>query len=177
MTVKRDDVLNNPRWAGEVLRYHTWPTRRQQSVGEHTWQVLRIWHQIFGLPSPQVCSYLLWHDAGELVLGDLPFPVKARNPTLKTIGDNVEMLALNKMGGQQVHLAPLDKVRTKACDLIEMLEFGWSEVEQGNRYGEPIVEDITKALVDLREPLPPEDHHKVWGYINAGKQRHLACIR
>src|SRR6267154_1716536 len=86
----RDQVLTSARHAGTVRRYHTWPFHHQQNIGEHSWQIARIYFQIWGPLPPEVSTYFIWHDAGELVLGDLPFPVKKNNPHLKRECDFIE---------------------------------------------------------------------------------------
>jgi hypothetical protein len=162
--MKRAQILSNARFAGSVLRYHTWPTIQRQTVADHTWHVLRIWFQIWGPLSPAVSSHLLWHDAGELVLGDLPFPVKGNNPRLKHECEVVEEKAVTDMGGAPNGLLGYNKVRAKACDLVEMWEFGWMEAQLGNRFAQPIMADISKALSAL--PLTTEDKLLVSKYIS-----------
>jgi hypothetical protein len=175
----RSDILTNPRFAGEVERYHTWPTHRRQSVGEHTWQVFRIWFQIFGPLTPEESTYVLWHDAGELVLGDLPFPVKARNPGLKHVCDVIEAEALINMLG----VDPLKGISTfqrkqkaKLCELIEMLEFGLSELAQGNRLAQPIIDDtreaITRLIAQLYDGNEKEVAARACAYIENIAQRY-----
>jgi 5'-deoxynucleotidase YfbR-like HD superfamily hydrolase len=155
--VTRDDVRFNPRLAGLVKRYHTWPVLQPQTVAEHTWQVLRIWYSIWGAPSREVFSVLLWHDAGEVANGDLPFPAKSENPALKEIMDGLEHHALIRMGGGRVlppDLSPKQNLAIKVCDLIEMLEYGMHERRLGNVYAEPIVADVGEALLALRKKAP-----------------------
>ena len=161
--VTRSDILKNGRYAGCVKRYHTWPTITTQTVACHSWQVLRLYTQIFGPPSTDVTAYILWHDAGELVLGDLPFPVKARNPDLKLACDRIENEAVVAMGGFIPKLSEVEKVRCKGCDYVEMLEFGLDEVAMGNTFAQPIVDDIKDSLYKLS--MSPEDWLKVENYL------------
>jgi hypothetical protein len=161
--VKRENVLKRARFAGEVVRYHTWPMLRRQSVGEHTWQCIRIYWQIWGALPPELSTYFIWHDAGELACGDLPFPVKARNPVLKEAMDALEDAAVERMGGVNVPLAPALITRAKACDLIDMHECGIVEMAMGNRFAQPIVEDTFAALEKLA--LSPEDGNAVFKYL------------
>jgi hypothetical protein len=81
--MNRDAIELSARTAGGVQRYHTWPVLRPQTVAEHTWNVMRIWWQVYGPMSPQVSTYLLWHDAGEGQAGDVQFGAKRRYPELK----------------------------------------------------------------------------------------------
>jgi len=50
--ISRKSVLTNARFAGMVLRYHTWPTLQKQTVGDHTWQIFRIYWQILAKDNP-----------------------------------------------------------------------------------------------------------------------------
>jgi len=163
--ISRAQVLTNPRLAGGTIRYHAWVTLQRQTVAEHSYHCIRIWASVFGPPSPKVTMYFIWHDLGELVLGDLPFPVKARNSDLKAVCDRVEKDAVREMGGPDLELEGLLKVRCRCCDLLEMLEFGAMELALGNKFGAPIVDDISKALEALTPKLPPEDQIAIAKYV------------
>ena len=165
MSFTREQILTNARWAGLVVRYHTWPTHQTQDIGSHTWQLFRIYFMIFGPLPPLVSTYLIWHDAGELSIGDLPFPGKSLSPRLKKLCDTVEDLAVVKMGGKVIKLSPLEKLRTKCVDLIDMLEFGLVEIQMGNKLAQPIVDDISVAIEKLYELLPKEDQTAVRKYV------------
>ena len=162
--MKREQVLHNARMAGRVKRYHVWPMLQEQTVGEHVFQCLRIWHQIWGPPPSHITCYFLWHDAGELVTGDLPFPVKSNNDMLKHIMDKMEEEAVEKMGVPIPTLSAYERIRVKACDLIEMHEHGNIELLMGNSFGQPIVEDTFAALEKL--PLATEDSTLIFKYLS-----------
>ena len=152
----RDDILANPRFGGAVQRYHTWPTLNTQTNADHTWNTMIIWWQVFGSLSPEESTFLLWHDVGELQLGDLPFPVKSDHPALKEQCDVIEagclvgMLGHNPLKG--LSTAEI-KLKAKCCDLLEMYEFGVIEMAQGNRFAEPIVEGTARAIAKLMDTL------------------------
>lgn len=171
--VSRFDVYNNPRWAGEVMRYHTWPTRRQQSVGEHTWQVMIIWFRLFGPLSAEESSCVLWHDAGELVLGDLPFPTKRDNPQLKVICDVIEEQAVvGMMTIQPIQVSAQTLWRAKVCDLLEMYEFGLSELAQGNSLAVPIIDDIRESLLLMRQEADSDLAGQIELYMDRARARY-----
>lgn len=143
----RTSIRRDTRLAGLVMRYHTWPTLTQQTISEHTWQLLRIYIEIFGPPPPLVTYYITYHDAPELKTGDAPFPIKMENPDLKEILDRIEKKTFLEMLGKDMpELSMEEKVRVKICDLIEMHEFGVHERFLGNRYAEPIIEDTIKVV-------------------------------
>lgn len=148
--MQSSEVRRDIRLAGQVKRYATWPVLHQQSTGEHSWQVLRIYIEIFGAPSPEVTTYIVHHDSAELKVGDPPFPLKANNPDLKAIYDRLEDEAMLEMRGEALPgLPPEEKTRIKICDLLEMWEFGEQEQMMGNRYAEPIIDDTLKTVRNM----------------------------
>lgn len=167
----RESVTYSLRGAGEVQRYHTWPTIRRQSVGEHTWQVMRIWLQVFGPMSPEVSTAILLHDAGERVTGDMPFPFKREVPGLKEIMDAAEVAALQRMLGDRWEdisvLTDYERMQLKICDLIEMAEFGSTEVMMGNRYAETIVDCTLQSALEICSSLPDHLSSSVMSYLDS----------
>lgn len=148
-----------------VKRYHTWPTVQQQTVADHTWQVMRIYCEVFGAPDHTIWEYLLWHDAGEIVTGDLPFPIKAENPAIKARTDALERKWLWDTVKYSEKVTDYDKVACKVCDLIEMYEFGVAEISMGNIYGFEIRDDCRRAVTKKIEDLTIEDREKVRQYM------------
>lgn len=157
MSLKHEDIHYNGRFAGEVVRYHIWPTTRPQTIASHTWQVMRIWYQIFGPLPPEISTYLLWHDAGEIYTGDLPFMFKREHPEIKDILTPAEDRAINRMGGSLPELDADLKLKTKLCDLIEMLEFGIVELAFGNSLALPIVNVTLSVILDMKNSLATGD--------------------
>lgn len=144
-----EDITTSSRLAGQVCRYHTWPTLQEQSNAEHSWQVARVYEALFGPPSAAVEQRIRWHDAGEIVTGDLPFPVKSKNPTIKTVVDTMERQAVVDFGVELAEVSNEEKHRVKLCDLIEMWEFGTVELALGNRFAQPIVDRTKDAFMAL----------------------------
>lgn len=144
-----DDVTGSPRLAGQVRRYHTWPTLQVQTNAEHSWQVARIYEALFGPPSAVVEQRIRWHDAGEIVTGDLPFPVKSKNPDIKVVFDEMERLAVVGLGVELAAVTDEERHRMKLCDLVEMWEFGMVELALGNRFAQPIVDRTYEAFMRL----------------------------
>lgn len=163
--MSHDVVLKTPHFAGRVERYHAWPVLRKQTVGEHTWQCLRIYIQIFGNPPPTTATYLVFHDAGELVLGDLPYPVKRDNPALKKACNAVEVKGLAGMGVTLPKLSLKEKARCKLCDCIEMLETGLIEYNMGNRWAAPIAVAMEERVEAVKWALSAAERRKVDKYL------------
>jgi 5'-deoxynucleotidase YfbR-like HD superfamily hydrolase len=146
-----DSVTGSLRHAGGVERYHTWPTIRKQTVADHTYHVLRIYYEIFGPPSPEVTTYVLFHDSPEVKYGDPPFPAKRDNPELKRVYTALENQYYDEMFGFD-HSALVDDEeirRVKICDLLEMWEFGCVELRMGNQYARPIIERTLDAAMKI----------------------------
>jgi len=156
------------RFAGEVERYHAWRTLRRQSVGEHTWQVLRIYDEIFGLHDAEVARWILWHDAPELITGDVPFQTKRRWPEVKKALTEAEEVASRELDIVWPEITDLQRARIKLCDVLEMYEFGVREVQMGNQFCREVVRATAEALQDLLESLPDQRislNGQTWRYI------------
>lgn len=145
------------RAAGRVERYHTHPTIQRQTVAEHTWQVLRVWFELYGEPSSAVATTILLHDVGELKTGDLPHTLKRDHPTLKIEVTKIEKEHVGKMivynsdtlTYDVPSLSTLDQLRIKLCDLLEMAEFALDELYFGNRNARIILHNIEIAFGNL----------------------------
>lgn len=150
-----EDVVHSSRFGGEVMRYHTWPTLRRQTVMDHTGHVIRIYWDLFEEVPPEVCAYLIHHDLPEVKVGDPPHPVKLHNPRLKEVYDDLEDATLAEQIGeeraQQVlgNVTTKERLRMKLCDLLEMVEFASIEWNLGNRYAWPIFEKVGAAIDGL----------------------------
>ena len=130
---------------------------------------MRIYFQIWGPLPPEISTYLIWHDAGELVTGDIPFPFKSYNPMIKKEFDALEANAVMAMGGgTPVVLTTIEQQRVKLVDVLDMYEQGKVEVAMGNQYALPIVNDPLNVIRKLVAALPPEDRDIVSKYMGLG---------
>lgn len=157
------------RFAGQIKRYHTWPTIHTQTIAEHSYHILRIWSQVWGRPSPEVTLHAIWHDCGEMSTGDVPYPNKLRHPELKEITDHMEVEQLEKYGIELPELDTVDKRRFKITDLLEMFEYCLMETRMGNTYTEPLVHDLGANIVKLIPHDSEQNAVRVyifshWGY-------------
>lgn len=161
------DILTNSRMAGLVERYHTWPTLKRQNVGDHSWQMMRIWWHMWGPMPPEISTAILWHDAGELLAGDCSFMSKRRKPELKAILDDLEGVAVEEMGGPKagLSLTPYDQLRLKFCDWIEMLEFGFTEMAMGNNLAQPVINVCSELINTKAVQLEDDDRAALNHYM------------
>lgn len=156
----------NGRRAGGVLRYHTYPVLQRQTVADHSWHVMRIYMELWGAPEPHITAWLLHHDSAEHIVGDVPFGAKETIPEIGTrLAIAEEKIIMEAVPSCQRLLEDWEKWRLKACDLLEMVDFGWEEHRLGNTYGEAIWVNAGRALIALCETTPnkvtPQDTKRV----------------
>ena len=70
------------------------------------------------------------------------------------------------MGFRLPVLSKKEKVRCKVCDLLEMYEFGWLDRAMGNRFMDPIIDDIIRSVHKLYVVLPSDEQSQVEAYVN-----------
>jgi 5'-deoxynucleotidase YfbR-like HD superfamily hydrolase len=162
----------DPRSAGKVTRYHTWERIREQSVGEHTWQLIRIILTIHPQASRELMIYAMYHDVGERVTGDVPFPVKRERSEVKAAFDQMEHEAHLQMATAWGVLAgvrvPHEEMTTlKLAEFIEMMEWGLDEMALGNQNAALVYRRCyAQASRMLGEELPIGVAHAAERYIN-----------
>ena len=137
------------RWS---LMHGTYP----ENVQEHSLQVALVTHMLAvirnrlfsGEVNPERAAALaLYHDVGEVLIGDLPTPVKYFNPEIKTAYQSIEQTAVHKLFSMlpeelkddyQPFFEPADadrdhhelvKAADKLCAYLKCLE----EVSAGNK--------------------------------------------
>jgi 5'-deoxynucleotidase YfbR-like HD superfamily hydrolase len=192
-------VLLDTRLAGQVKRFHTWPITSHQTVAEHCWQCLRIYLSIVDKVDPHVVRHIAFHDLGEISVGDLPYPTKRDNPSLKAQMDILEQRACishlqHWKAYQPIMLTDEDKVLVKQIEMIEMAEYGMYEMCLGNSYafivadrcldavyqGEPCLKlaqyikirlDLffTQLRIPIRQPLSDHWRSNAWEKVHGGK--------
>ena len=166
------------RAAGQVKRYHTQTTIQSQTVSEHTWQMLRIWLELFGRPSADIATAIVLHDVGEEKTGDLPHMVKRDYPELKRILSKIEKEHAHILVDRCRHkdndiirpglfdLSSSDIIRIKMCELIEMAEFALDEYNLGNqKRAIDIVDNVKRAFVELVGPSTNESVERARGRL------------
>lgn len=150
-------VRSDTRMAGEVIRYHTWPTLRKQTIANHSWNVLRIVLTVWKhwVIAPGVVEYITLHDVGEIRTGDAPYPIKRDNPQLKSIMDKLEDESLMEQGIKLQSIDDMWKWRIKVAHTIEMMEFGLDELLLGSSYAGPVVTRMKIWLNEQLDQRPP----------------------
>lgn len=143
----------DPRRAGQVTRYHTWPRLREQSVGEHSWQVARILLAVWPDAPRHVLVHCLVHDAGEVAVGDVPYPAKTLDAEMGLRFSRLEGEArqeMENMGLTRSQLLSADEHKIfKMCEFVEMWEWGLHEVQMGNGYAALVARRCHSKAYDM----------------------------
>ena len=160
------------------MRYITrWGLMRNsfsENIQEHSYQTAVLAHalalirrDILGLPTPDPdrCAVAaLYHDASEILTGDLPTPIKYYNPEIKDAYKQVERIAGNRLldrlppqlRASYEHdvleddeaLAPFVKGADKLCAHIKCLE----EQKAGNAEFDTAASQTWQALKAMDRP-------------------------
>ena len=160
------------------MRYITrWGLMRNsfsENIQEHSHQVAVLAHalalirrEILKLdgPDPDRCAVAaLYHDASEILTGDLPTPIKYDNPAIKDAYKQIERVAGNKLldllppelRGSYEHLileddpevTPIVKAADKLSAHIKCIE----EQKTGNTEFDSAASQTWQAMVDMNLP-------------------------
>lgn len=160
------------------MRYITrWGLMRNsfsENIQEHSYQTAVLAHalalirrDILGLPTPDPdrCAVAaLYHDASEILTGDLPTPIKYYNPEIKDAYKQVERIAGNRLLDRlppqlrasyehdvledDEELAPFVKGADKLCAHIKCLE----EQKAGNAEFDTAASQTWQTLKAMERP-------------------------
>lgn len=152
-------MTQDPRRAGAVTRYHTWPRIRQQSIAEHSWNIARIMRAIWPEVPITVIYHCLFHDLGEVGTGDLPYPAKKLNPKLKTAANKLEHDTYLEMVIPWGLPAPVEltveaQAIFKLCEWIEVAEWSADEKHMGNSFAHKVAERANESIHQLLREVP-----------------------
>lgn len=155
-----------PRWA--LMR-----NSFSENVQEHSHMVAVLAHalavirnEVFGgsIDAGEVAVYALYHDATEIITGDMPTPIKYYNPEIKNSYRKVERVAADKL----LSLLPEELRATyrpvlysedpeihrivKAADKLSAYIKCVEELKAGNNEFKLAAEQTYRALADMRLP-------------------------
>lgn len=159
------------------MRYITrWGLMRNtfsENISEHSHMVAVLAHSlalirrdILGLDAdPERCATAaLYHDASEILTGDLPTPIKYYNPEIKTAYKQVERVSGEKLlamlpeelrGSMAPYFFETDEVShdiVKAADKLSAHIKCIEELKAGNQEFESAAEQTKKALEEMHLP-------------------------
>lgn len=156
------NVINDPRIAGGVERYHTWPRLTRQQCDAHSMQNMRILLAIWPEAPRHLLIHCLTHDLGELRTGDVPYPVKRESHEVKREFDRMEKDAHLAMCipwsvPAPISLQPEEGRVFKLAEMIEMWEWGLHERLLGNMFGSVVAQRCYQpALRMIEEATEPK---------------------
>lgn len=153
-----------------IARWALMRNTRTENVEEHSYEVAVLAHalavvgqEIFhkDVNPDRVATAALFHDAPEIITGDLPTPIKYFNPAIKSAYDQVEAVAQDKLLGMlpaqlTEAYAPLLRVEDpqvrryiKAADKLAAWLKCLEERKAGNREFVQAEEETLHALKDM----------------------------
>lgn len=165
-------MKNIHRWA--LMR-----NTRQENISEHSHEVAVLAHALAlltnrhhgGAVDPARCVLLaLYHDAPEIITGDMPTPVKYHNPVIRDAYRQVEAAACEKLvsklpddlrGDYLSYLSgdvssAMEKQIIKAADKLSALIKCVEELAQGNREFASARRSTEQAIRDMHLPAADE---------------------
>ena len=160
------------------MRYITrWGLMRNsfsENIQEHSHQVAVLAHalalirrEILGVegPEPDKCAVAaLYHDASEILTGDMPTPIKYYNSTMKNAYKHIEYIAANRLLDMlppelRAHYAPLVleedaeiKEIVKAADKLSAYIKCVEEQKAGNTEFESAANQTLRSIKDMQMP-------------------------
>jgi len=116
--------------SGTVLRWHTWPTIKEQNLAAHSWGVAMICAQLAPGEADLITAALV-HDLHEVEAGDVPYPFKQNNAFVGRAYDE-QQLQFNETNGCNIVLDERQQRILKWADMFELLLFARREYHIGN---------------------------------------------
>ena len=117
---------------GQVTRFHTGLTIKENTVAQHTFNMLVIADNLYmGQPPDWLMRAILYHDLHEAITGDIPYPVK-KEPDVRLAIKALEHEVEEKFD-LLVPLNPQQQDILKAIDMLEFLLYMSQEAMLGNR--------------------------------------------
>ena len=153
-----------------IARWALMRNTRTENVEEHSYEVAVLAHALAvvgqevyhkDVNPDRVATAALFHDAPEIITGDLPTPIKYFNPAIKSAYDQVEAVAQDKLLGMlpaqlTEAYAPLVRVEDpqvrryiKAADKLAAWLKCLEERKAGNREFVQAEEETLHALKDM----------------------------
>ena len=132
--IGRIEILYN---AGQVKRMHTVPTLGNHSIAEHVYGSLVLAYELCALnkiDSAPVVRALLYHDAAEVMTGDVPAPVKRKFPKVKEAFEEMEKFFDGNVGLDASPPTEFEYAVIKACDTLDLMFNVLREFRFGNRH-------------------------------------------
>jgi len=144
------------REAGTVRRAHIIPHHGVYNVAQHSYGAASLLLLLNPDPSIALVKAVLWHDVAERWMGDVPAPVKMRQPELAEMIYDEEERILGALGLAQ-DLRTEEVLWLRAVDTLDLWLWSREEEALGNRAVIPI-QRACEGILEEREKagiLPP----------------------
>ncbi len=158
-----------------IKRWGLMRNTREENIQEHSLQTAMIAHalaliknRLFGgsVDAARVLALGVYHEAGEVITGDLATPIKYFNPEIKTAYKQIERVAEEKLVGmlpdelkgdyeslilrrdEETEHYAIVKAADKICAYLKCVE----ELSAGNSEFEKAKNAIEKTIQDMDRP-------------------------
>lgn len=156
------DKIILKRAGGRVTRGHTNDTTKQQSNGEHTYNMECLIDDLHPNPSAELYKAIRNHDVAEAITGDVPSTAKRRWPSIKQMLNDAEE-ELVKEWGLAVKITEDDLKWLKAVDKLEYFLYCQEEVARGNSSAKIRGESTKRKMLESND-TPPEIRDYLMNY-------------
>lgn len=127
----KHDAYPYLREAGAVRRYHTEPRLiGGQTDAEHQWNMAALLLAVWPNAPREVLVFALFHDVGERVVGDVPFPFKRAYPELYAQVAKAEAKVALDLTGLSTSRAFLDPFAVEVVGFLDVLEAAYFALDQ-----------------------------------------------
>lgn len=119
--------------SGQTMRYHTVPhLGAGQTVSEHAWRATVLLHTLWpDLASKSCLLYMLYHDAAEQQIGDVPAPAKWNYAELSEAYTRAEQQEERQLE-LEFELTPDEHHLCKMVDMLELVDHLGHRIMRGD---------------------------------------------
>lgn len=152
--------------SGAVRRWHTNPAlvEHRQNNAEHQWNCAMLLMYLFPDSSKELIFATLTHDVGEIDVGDIPGPFKAKNPEIAVALSMAEIRSWMEILGGLIEFLEISKTYDKSLVLVDKLDAYLFMLKKApsekTRNGWP---EVRSLLVSMADDLDVRD--KVMGIM------------
>lgn len=147
--------INN---GGQVQRWHTWPTIKEDTVAAHSFGVAWFCVLIYNFkPSAALLIAALQHDLAEFSVGDVPAQVKI-DPEVARAMDILEDRAIELAGMPRLPLTEEERLVLTFADKLDGLWFMVRERRLGSRVTGMVVHRTHVYLGKLLNEFPAQSN-------------------
>lgn len=171
-------ALNKMGWlraGGYTRRYHGWRTIKDDTVGQHSYNVTNIILVLRPDCRKELVVAGVRHDSPEHVTGDMPADTKRRVPGAKAMMDAAEEVAWADIDIADPCLALTDEEYRvmKLADYFDGMMFSIQERSMGNQYMDIVFERYSSYMHKMLDGFPPAIEHEIFealqgAWVSAG---------